>query len=399
MLQYAFAESHPFSNMRQQVLCCSLPLHHFWPGGCHSACEPVGEEGDQPRIYQAVCVLGPCEVEVLVGRLLVPGGDSVGRESLPQELHVPGVGELVAAPADEHQRDGDSGQVVARRAPLPVRVLVARAPLPEPPPAAGAVVVLEELGLPPPHALRPVRHVLDARAGGGVGEVERQPRRVHVLRAVPADHPDRVAARREEEVAQPRPRVVVDFPGREELLRSERFEHLFGVKLGHGSDRRRGDEGGERYRRQKNRGGDLGGQPRVLGHGRKQHGGPLRMPDVSDGGRPRGIEHVADHRGEVLGGHVVPREVPELLRAGRKSRVVAAEGVAADVAHPDVEARIGEHEPEALGGAVVHPAGAAVEQGVLKQHGRPRAPVLEDSLLDFLEHLLLVCFTGCTRVR
>ena len=70
---------------------------------------------------------------------------------------------------------------------------------------------------------------------------------------------------------------------------------------------------------------------------------------------------------------VVPRERPELLGARLERGVVAAVGVAPRVAHPDVEPRVRQEEPEAAGGAVDDPAGGAVEQPVLQQDWRPAA--------------------------
>lgn len=61
-----------------------------------------------------------------------------------------------------------------------------------------------------------------------------------------------------------------------------------------------------------------------------------------------------------MSSHLVPAELPEGGIGGGPDGVVAAEGVPATVAHPDVPPSIRQDEGQALLGPVDHPGCAAI---------------------------------------
>mmetsp|Transcript_26034 Transcript_26034/g.65658 ORF Transcript_26034/g.65658 Transcript_26034/m.65658 type:complete len:260 (+) Transcript_26034:791-1570(+) len=163
---------------------------------------------------------------------------------------------------------------------------------------------------------------------------------------------------------------MVDLARGQELAAAHQLKHLLRVQVGHRADGRRRDVRGKRHGRQQHRNGQLARKGGLAAERRQRHSRALRVADVSEA-LPAGVaQHKVHHCGQVVRRHVVPAEVPEGLGASGQRGVVAAEGVASHIAHPNVKSSIRQQESQALEGSVVDPAGAAVQQGVLQQHCR-----------------------------
>jgi len=111
-----------------------------------------------------------------------------------------------------------------------------------------------------------------------------------------------------------------------------------------------------------------------LRQGRKHERGALRVPDVAQVALSGCLLDILEGRREVMLGHLLPREVPELLLLVGEAAVGEAVLVATAVGEPDVKVPVREKEGAAEVFVVDDPGVRGVKQPVLhKDNWLPRS--------------------------
>eukprot|EP00760_Papus_ankaliazontas_P012094 PhM_4_TR15189/c0_g2_i2/m.41355 len=304
----------------------------------------------------------PHEVHVPICRHRAVLQDVLRWEARRQDGHVGGVREVVlGAPVDGHLRTRvELRRVLRRRLGAVVHLRVARA-------VVVHLVAAVADDLPVVHHVphgRARRVVLSRRVQLCVVDVCR-------VRATGEDPHEVVAVDAVLLAAHERQRVHEPVVSEEEFLAEQRHD-LINAELGDEAEEEAALLADEGHRCKGHEKVHLGGV--LAAHRREGREGlprALRVPHPRELRAVRELEDVVDLRGDVVLGHEVHVDRRPVLRVVlREVRVVAAEGVAARVAHPDVVAGVVQEARQVLLGVVVHyPREGGVNEPVLQEDG------------------------------